>query len=186
MVFNKENNQHTRNLLGKLGRSSALKIVNNSEGVSLRRILLYSEPVSDNNNLVVAIISKKLKNMLEEIVDPLIAIPGDSFQLVTADYSGIVIVDREAFYEGPWLGCDSHTGWQLNEEIFALCDLARTNGIPLYFVDSPRPESGIAARLRSVADCTFPFVDVDEELEEGAPLTELFSVLDRLARKRFA
>lgn len=185
MALNNEDNKQALILLKKFGRASTPSVANNKRRLSLRRILSASELPMPSQNVSVAITSTKIHSDLAKIVTIKVAIPGDSYHLISEDFNGMVIVDREAFYEGPWLGGDSYLGMALNEEVYKLCELARTNGIPIYYVETPRPETVLNTRLRNAADCSFPFVGEDE-LEEGAPLTEVFSVLDRLARKRFA
>ncbi len=129
------------------------------------------------------ILSSALFSLLKDSYQLTSAIPGDSHQNLPTWYSGIVLIDREAFFAGPWAGAEDFAGRQLGEEAYEYCRQARISGTPVYYLDSPRRGAGLTDRIRSVVDASFP-VPVDMSMEEGAATSQLFSTINDFAVRR--
>lgn len=173
-------------LLERLGRAATPPVPANVQNLSLRRLLADGkspEPAERSGGNVSGILSSELVELLKDCHRLTTAIPGDSHQNLDTGYSGIVLIDREAFFAGPWAGAEDFAGRRLGEEAYEYCRQARLSGTPVYYLDSPRPDGGLTERIRSVVDAVLPFPD-EMSMEEGAASSQLFSTINDFAARR--
>lgn len=172
-------------VLAKLGRASTPAVRETTTGMSLSRLLGQGPRSATSHVMLYGLFGVDLhQELIKKEISFRYAIPGDSFMSLPTNYSGVVVIDRSGFQSGPWLGIESESGIRFREEVYDLCRLARTNGIPVWFLDIPESDSFSVVRIKSACDVVFPYF-AHEDFEEGAPTNAEFDVLSAVVAQRF-
>lgn len=172
-------------VLAQVGRASTPTVPVNETGLTLSRLLNQRNHLRTREVRFYGVIGGVLRDELQLAgVTFKCAIPGDSFESLPNDFSGIVLIDRSAFVSGPWFSVESESGIRLREEIYELCRHARSNGIPVWFLDEPSEESFAVIRIKSACDVSFPYAEVEDFVEE-APVNDEFTVVTTVVGQRF-
>lgn len=167
-------------VLTNIGRASTPSVPSNPTGVSLDRLLRIT-PRSLDDVQIYGVLSSKLQRYLESHkISTQPALPGLSHELITDSFSGIIVIDRGAFQEGAWFSTVEEMGARLREEVYELCRKSRTNGIPVWFIDSSETDNYPVKRIKSACDAVLPYVN-NEDFEEGAPVNAEFEYLNLYA-----
>lgn len=112
--------------------------------------------------------------------------PGMGSEVLQSWNPSLLLVDREAFREGPWAGTESASGTLLLLDWLDLTGWCRDYDVPVYLLDSPTVPDANTAALLGGADLVFPLRD-GQRLERegwGAPQTALFERLQELGLAR--
>lgn len=171
-------------LLELLGRSSTPPVKKNNFGLGFRDFLgKCMFPASENSSLLVA--SEQMQNDWPEGRPFVLGVPGlIAEQAAHKDFSRLII-DEAAFCHGPWLGTDSGSQHHLASELFEAGRIFRASGRAVLYVPAPNDGPKFdSPYLRST--CTVDFSDIpSEDLEEGAPQSEIWNFLSLLVAKRY-
>lgn len=172
-------------VLARLGRASTPAVRETKTGMSLSRLLGQNANPENSSFKVFGIVGPDLKNILDlNTVSYKMAIPGHGIHAFSSKYSGLIVIDRQGFNSGPWLGIESEAGKSLREEVYELCRHARTHGIPVWFIDIPLIDTYSIIRIKSSCDVVFPYTAL-EDFEEGAPTSSIFDIISSVANERF-
>lgn len=172
-------------VLSKIGRASTPPVPRNQLGLSLTRMLSQGSKPDTRTEMIYGLLGSSLRSeLVRQNISFGLAIPGDSVERLPRDFSGIVLIDRCEFTDGPWISVESESGIQLREEIYELCRYARNNGIPVWFLDEPREATFSVIRIKSACDVTFPYQSI-EDFEEDAPVNIEFSIVNSIINRRF-
>lgn len=172
-------------VLSLIGRASTPSVSEVQNGISLVRVMANGTKGQTQDFAFFGVIGWNLRQHLSRSkVTFMHAIPGDSAASLPLNYTGIVLIDRLALREGPWIGADLESGSVLREEAYELCRTARLNGVPVWFVDDPSPDSRAINRLKSACDVVFPYT-AQEDFEEGAPVSDDFKLILSVVTERF-
>lgn len=172
-------------VLAKIGRASTPTVPENKTGLTLSRLLNQGPHLDAKDVRVYGVIGVEFRaDLIREKISFKTAIPGDSFEALSSDFSGIVLIDRSGFTAGPWLGTETESGIRLREEAYELCRHARSNGIPVWFLDEPGTDTFAVIRIKSACDVIFPYM-VISDFEEGAPTNIEFNVVESTVSRRF-
>lgn len=179
-----QSNKNLTALLEALGRASTPQVKPNRFGISaasfLGTAMFPSEP---DSTLLLG--TQEMLSTWPRNNNVVLAVPGlIKEQIVDQKFSRLVI-DESAFHRGPWIGTDSGGQSHLASELFEAGRIARGTGRAVYFV--PTPSSGPkfdSAYIRST--CTVDFSNIPaEDLEEGAPQSEVWDFLLKLVADRY-
>lgn len=171
-------------LLELLGRSSTPPVKKNSFGLSFSDFLGERMfPMSKNSTLLVA--SLPILDEWPEESPFVLGVPGLLAEQASHKSFSRLVIDEAAFNSGPWLGADSGAQHHLAGELFEAGRIFRASGRAVLFVPSPSEGPKFdSAYLRST--CTGDFSEIPtEDLEEGAPQSNLWSFLSLLVEKRY-
>ena len=171
-------------LLELLGRSSTPPVKKNSFGLGFGNFLGEAMfPKMENASLLVA--SSQLKELWPKETPFVFGVPGLLEEQAHHENFSRLILYEEAFYSGPWLGADSGSQRHLAKELFEAGRIFRASGRAVLFV--PSPTSGPkfdSSYLKST--CTGDLSNIpSEDLEEGAPQSDIWNFLSLLVEKRF-
>lgn len=173
-------------VLTKIGRASTPQVPDNSLGLTLPRALRCESWLNLKTDFFGVISGCLFESLQDRNYTVVAATPGLSHQILPENFAGVVVIDRLAFDEGTWLGAISETAAKLREEVYELCRKARKNGIPVWFLDRPAiTEPFGITRIKSASDVVMPIIN-PEEFEEGAKISESFTLIMSLVEARFA
>lgn len=171
-------------LLSRLGRSSTPEVKNSPFGITLGSITNINE-LNPGDVLLIS-----THATIRELSDPhkyAFGVPGMLIEQAQDHRFKYLIIDSEAFDQGPWLGSDNGGNKHLADEIFTAGGLMRKRGAIVFFI--PRHQEQKANNgpeiPRIMSTCTVDLSDIPElDLEEQAPQTQLFNDWTEIARKR--
>lgn len=172
-------------VLAKIGRASTPTVPENKTGLTLSRLLNQRIHLNSSEVMLYGVVGAALRDeLIRRKISFKVAIPGDSFENLSGNFSGIVLIDRSGFTAGPWLGIETESGIRLREEVYELCRHARSNGIPVWFLDEPIRDTFSVIRIKSACDVIFPYQMLND-FEEGAPVNIEFEVIEAAVSRRF-
>lgn len=172
-------------VLAKIGRASTPTVPENKTGLTLSRLLKQRQHLSSSDVSLYGVVGASLRDeLIRQKISFKTAIPGDSFESLPSNFSGVVLIDRSGFTAGPWLGIETESGIRLREEVYELCRFSRSNGIPVWFLDEPNVDNFSVIRIKSACDVTFPYLTLND-FEEGAPVNIEFKVIEAAVSRRF-
>lgn len=171
-------------LLSRLGRSSTPEVKNSPFGITLSSITNINE-LSLGDILLIST-HDTIRN-LNEPHKYAFGVPGMLIEQAQDQRYRYLIIDSEAFDQGPWLGADNGGNKHLADEIFTAGGLMRKRGAIVFFIPRYQDHKGNNGPEipRIMSTCTVDLSDIpDLDLEEQAPQTQLFNDWTEIARKR--
>lgn len=168
-------------VLTLIGRASTPPVPETPFGIS--RGALMDLPATHADTRVVSVAEPVLTRRLQERIPTRAGVPGLLTEQVSLPEVSTLVIDWAAFAGGPWLGANTHSASSLIEEIFEAGRIMRATGrLVLGLPLRPLTATG-DARLMSTCTVDMTAVPADD-LQEGAPLTEAWTIVAHHARDR--
>lgn len=171
-------------LLARLGRSSTPEVKQSPFGITLGSITKINEDIAGN----ILIVSNQ--ETIKSVRNPEVytfGVPGMLVEQAKDTSFEYLIIDANAFNDGPWMGSDNGGNKHLADEIFNAGSTMRARGAMVFYIPRARGQNYMNGPeiLRLISTSTVDLSRVPEvDLEEQAPQSELWEEWIEIARKR--
>lgn len=137
----------------RIGRSAAAVAAQEDRPEKLLKALAWTPPTSAHSKRPVLVLgTSHLQGTLDADYQVWRARGGMLSAMFKSADPSAVIVEQRAFMEGPWFGCLSASGTMMYQEVAALLNMARSNGVATYLVPAAMPHDIFTSDLKRLID----------------------------------
>ncbi|MEV8182916.1 hypothetical protein [Specibacter sp. NPDC078692] len=127
------------------------------------------------------VLSRELKDVLQGQYQVTELSPSVAREQIARSGPTQVVIDQRAFESGAWFGADAATGTLLFTELAATIELAKSSGIPVWFIATDSVPSPYTNEYRRLATSVFGFNSSEAAWDEGLSVRFLDAVNEYLA-----
>ncbi|OIR42917.1 hypothetical protein [Corynebacterium sp. NML120713] len=171
-------------LLRHLGRAATPPVRESNFKITLHDLIFADKYIQDSKDSILVITSRKMVANWSATTPFEVAMPGSTISQAKQHHIRYLLIDTDAFDQGPWISADSGGNRPLAQEIFDAGRELRAKGAIVYWLGNPtRPDQTDTKWLKSTA--TVDLHNIPEvDLEENAPQSDLWKFLVDVALER--
>lgn len=174
-------------LLNKRGRASTPGPPNDSkcELNEILRISYHSSTPFHPQLRVATIVHDALYEEIEKKYLTFPILPSCLVRSIDVLQPKVIVIHRNAFQNGPWLGSEEAAGGTSVDLIRRILPWSRKRNVPVLFIENGLPDGYFTERLRELGTEHFPSFD-GGRVPEGARRSEIYEIAQKFAVNRIS